>query len=96
MLKSHLLRGLPDIMGFPNSVALVSDGGLPHQKATKSGVGMSVRIVDDDGIEWAREVMRSGRIFITRNGLNRPLLSTATRYFPLNDANNWRERERAC
>ena len=72
--KSHLLRGLPDITGCPNSVSLVSDGGLPHQKTAKAGAGLSVRIVDDDCIELAREVTRSGRIFITRNGIKRPLL----------------------
>ena len=91
MLKSHLLRGLPAIMGCPNSVDLVSDGGLPHQKTTKSGLELSVRVLDNDGIEWAREVMRSGRIFFTRNGLNHPLLSTATRYFPLIDASSWKD-----
>ena len=90
--KSHIMRCLPAIMGSRDSVAIISSGGLPHQKTTKSGLELLVRIIDDDGIEWAREVMRSGLIFITRNGLTRPILSTAKRYLPSTDANDWRDR----
>ena len=37
--------------------------------------------------------MSSGRIFVTSNGLNRPILPKATRYPPSLGAKNWRERE---
>ena len=78
-------------MGFRGNVALVSDGGEPHQKTTASGANLSIKVMDDDGSEWAREAMRSGRIYVTRSGMEHPSLVTSNMYCPLKGANHWRD-----
>ena len=91
-LKSHLPRGFPTIVGRQVSTALVSDGGLPHQKTAQIGTELPISVLDHDGVEWDRQLMVSGRAFVSRTGDLGHLITTLNRYCPIIDANQWKDR----
>lgn len=62
-LKTHLLKGLPIIRGNQDNTALVSDGGLQHQKTTKSGSDLSIKVLDHDNSDWTHRLF-AGEMFI--------------------------------
>ena len=88
-MKSHLTRGFPTIVGNRDSTALISDGGLPHQKTTKSGTELPTKALGRDNSEWPQRLLVGGKVYISRTTSPHPLRATATRYCPIFDGGHW-------
>ena len=82
--------GFRTVIGNRASTALISDGGLPHRKTAKSGNRLPIKVLGRDDSEWALRLLAEGKVFAPRTKDVRPLLTTATRYFPIIDGCQWR------
>ena len=78
-------------MGNPNSAVLISDGWLHRQEKAKWGLELPANVSGGDGIGRDRQIVRSERVFIARNGIDRTVVSTAAKYYPLVNPNGCKD-----